>query len=75
MPQIAQSSRNETIFQRVLEGTPYRELAQEHRITETRVDQIFKQQAKQRLPAVFDRVPAGRGYQTRFLEAMKGQGT
>ncbi len=73
MPQPTQSSRNEQIFRKVLEGVPYKSIAHEHGITDTRVDQIFKDQAKQRLPAIFNSVPPGRGYSKRFLDAMKGQ--
>lgn len=73
MPQNRQTNRNESIFRKVIEGAPYREIAAEHQVTETRVDQIFKQEAKQRLPAIYDSVPPGRGYPKRFLEAMKAQ--
>lgn len=75
MPQIRNTARNEQIFTACLQGKSYKQLAGTHDVSESRINQIFVEEANRQHPAIAASVAIGRGFRQRFLEALKAHGT
>jgi hypothetical protein len=69
-----QADRNQEVYRRCAAGEGYGVLAAELAISDARVEQIFKAEAKRQHPQIYAMVVGGRGFRARFLELLKAQG-